>query len=70
MKPLGNLFIKPVRMMIEPIIFTTVVVGLAKMGDMKEVARVGRKAIVYFEGDLDSERMRRVLFDGSSEVGE
>ena len=36
-------------MMIAPIIFTTVVVGIAKIGDMKEVGRVGLKALIYFE---------------------
>ncbi|HLH24402.1 MAG TPA: dicarboxylate/amino acid:cation symporter [Chloroflexota bacterium] len=49
MKPLGDAFVKLIRMMIAPIIFTTVVVGIAKMGDMKEVGRVGLKALVYFE---------------------
>src|SRR5882672_4321320 len=49
MKPLGDGFVKLIRMMIAPIIFGTVVVGIAKMGDMKEVGRVGIKALVYFE---------------------
>jgi aerobic C4-dicarboxylate transport protein len=49
MKPLGDGFIKLIKMMIAPIIFTTVVVGIAKMGDMKDVGRVGIKALVYFE---------------------
>lgn len=49
MKPLGDGFIKFIKMMIAPIIFTTVVVGIAKMGDLKEVGRVGLKALVYFE---------------------
>src|SRR5919201_2165541 len=49
MKPLGDAFIKLIRMMIAPIIFTTVVAGIARMGDMKEVGRVGLKALVYFE---------------------
>ena len=49
MKPLGDAFIKLIKMMIAPIIFCTVAVGLAKMGDMKEVGRVGLKALVYFE---------------------
>jgi len=49
MKPLGDAFIKLIKMMIAPIIFTTVVVGIAKVNDMKEVGRVGLKAIVYFE---------------------
>ena len=49
LKPLGTGFIKLIRMMIAPLIFGTVVVGIAKMGDMKKVGRVGVKAIVYFE---------------------
>jgi len=49
MKPLGDGFIKLIKMLIAPIIFSTVVVGIASMGDMKKVGRVGLKAIVYFE---------------------
>ena len=49
MKPLGDAFIKLIRMMIAPIIFGTVVVGIAKMGDMKQVGRIGLRALVYFE---------------------
>jgi aerobic C4-dicarboxylate transport protein len=49
LQPLGDAFIKLIRMLIAPIIFTTVVVGLAGMGDLKKVGRVGLKAIVYFE---------------------
>jgi aerobic C4-dicarboxylate transport protein len=49
MKPLGDAFIKLIKMMIGPIIFGTVVVGIAKMGDLKEVGRVGLKALIYFE---------------------
>jgi aerobic C4-dicarboxylate transport protein len=49
MKPFGDAFVKLIKMMIAPIIFTTVVVGIAKMGDMKEVGRVGLKALLYFE---------------------
>lgn len=49
MKPLGDGFIKLIKMMIAPIIFSTVVVGIAKMGDMKEVGRVGLKSLFYFE---------------------
>ncbi len=48
-KPLGDAFIKLIKMMIAPIVFCTVVVGIAKMGDMKEVGRVGLKALLYFE---------------------
>ena len=49
LKPLGDAFIKLIRMMIEPIIFATVVVGVAKMGSMRQVGRVGLYAIIYFE---------------------
>ena len=49
MKPLGDGFIKLIRMMIAPIIFGTVVVGIAKMGDMKQVGRIGLRALIYFE---------------------
>lgn len=49
LKPLGIGFIKMIRMLIAPIIFGTVVVGIAKMGDMKKVGRVGLKALIYFE---------------------
>ena len=50
MKPLGDAFVKLIKMMIAPIVFTTVVVGIAKMGDMKDVGRVGLKTLLYFEG--------------------
>jgi len=49
LKPLGDGFIKLIKMLIAPIIFTTVVAGIAGMGDMKKVGRVGVKALVYFE---------------------
>jgi aerobic C4-dicarboxylate transport protein len=49
MKPLGDGFIKLIRMVIGPIIFCTVVGGVAGMGDMKKVGRVGGKALLYFE---------------------
>src|SRR2546430_1229832 len=49
LKPLGDAFVKLIKMMIAPIIFTTVVVGIAKVGDMKAVGRVGLKALIYFE---------------------
>jgi len=49
LKPLGDGFIKLIKMMIAPIIFATVVVGIAKIGDMKKVGRVGLKALIYFE---------------------
>ena len=49
LKPLGDAFIKLIRMTLAPIIFATVVVGIARMGDIREVGRVGVKALVYFE---------------------
>jgi aerobic C4-dicarboxylate transport protein len=49
MKPLGDGFIKLIKMIIGPVIFLTVVVGIAKMGDLKHVGRVGIKALVWFE---------------------
>jgi len=49
MKPLGDAFIKLIKMIIAPIIFCTVVLGIAGMGDMKKVGRVGGKALLYFE---------------------
>jgi aerobic C4-dicarboxylate transport protein len=49
MQPLGNAFVALVRMLIAPIIFVTVVVGIGKLTDTTEVGRVGIKAIVYFE---------------------
>jgi len=49
MKPLGDGFIKFIKMLIGPIIFVTVVHGIASMGDLKKVGRVGVKALIYFE---------------------
>ncbi|WP_306598656.1 dicarboxylate/amino acid:cation symporter [Geothrix sp. 21YS21S-2] len=49
MRPLGDGFIKLVKMLIAPIIFLTVVQGIAHMGDLKKVGRVGAKGILYFE---------------------
>lgn len=49
MQPLGDAFIKGIRMLIAPIIFCTVVNGIAHMADMTRVGRVALKALVYFE---------------------
>ncbi|CAN7554421.1 dicarboxylate/amino acid:cation symporter [Bosea sp. LjRoot9] len=49
MKPFGDAFIKAIKMIIAPIIFLTVVHGVASMDDMKKVGRVGLKALLYFE---------------------
>jgi aerobic C4-dicarboxylate transport protein len=49
MKPLGDAFIKLIKMLIAPIIFCTVVTGIAGMGKMREVGKVGGLALLYFE---------------------
>ncbi len=49
MKPLGDGFIKLIKMIIAPIIFCTVVVGIAGMEDMKKVGKTGGLALLYFE---------------------
>ena len=49
LKPLGDAFIKLVKMMIAPIIFCTVVHGIASMSDLKKLGRVGFKTLLYFE---------------------
>ena len=49
LKPLGDLFIALMRMLIAPIIFCTVAAGIAHMGDLKSFGRVGAKALIYFE---------------------
>src|SRR5580693_9266192 len=49
MEPLGTGFISLIRMMIGPVIFFTVVVGIASIGDMRKLGRVGIKALLYFE---------------------
>jgi len=49
LKPLGDGFIKLIKMIIAPVIFCTVVTGIAGMQDIKKVGRVGGKALIYFE---------------------
>jgi aerobic C4-dicarboxylate transport protein len=49
LKPLGDVFVALIRMMIAPVIFCVVVQGIASVGDLKKVGRVGVKALVYFE---------------------
>ncbi len=49
LKPLGDGFIKLIKMMIAPIIFCTVVHGIASMSDLKKLGRVGLKTLFYFE---------------------
>src|ERR1700732_4107545 len=49
MEPLGDAFIRAIRVLIAPIIFCTVVHGIASMADMAKVGRVALKALIYFE---------------------
>jgi aerobic C4-dicarboxylate transport protein len=49
MKPLGDGFVKLIKMLIAPIVFTTVAVGIASMKDLRKAGRVGGKAILWFE---------------------
>lgn len=49
LKPLGDAFIKVIKMIIGPIIFCTVVHGIASMGDLKKLGRIGGKTLLYFE---------------------
>lgn len=49
LKPLGDAFIRLIKMVFAPIIFATVVLGIARMESMKELGRVGGKALIYFE---------------------
>lgn len=49
LKPLGDLFIKTIKMLIAPLVFVVLSVGIAQLGNLKKIARVGGKAILYFE---------------------
>src|SRR4029077_533609 len=49
LNPLGDAFIKVVRMIIAPVVFCTVVIGIAHMSDLKKFGRVGGKTLLYFE---------------------
>lgn len=49
MRPLGDGFIALVKMVIAPVIFLTIVVGMARMGDLRHSGRIGLKALIYFE---------------------
>ncbi|HWJ04060.1 MAG TPA: cation:dicarboxylase symporter family transporter [Verrucomicrobiae bacterium] len=48
-KPLGDVFIRSIKMIVVPIVFSTIVVGIAGVGDVKKVGRIGGKTILYFE---------------------
>ena len=49
LKPLGDAFIKLIKMLIGPIVFCVVVAGICGAGELKKVGRVGIKAVIYFE---------------------
>lgn len=49
LQPLADGFIKLIKMLLAPVIFGTIVVGVAKMGNLKEVGRIGVRALIYFE---------------------
>src|SRR5699024_12776196 len=48
-KPAGEIFIRLIKMIVVPIVFATIVVGVAGMGDSKKLGRIGFKSILYFE---------------------
>jgi len=49
LKPLGDVFIRAIKMVIGPIVLCTVVVGIAKLGDARTIGRLGGKTLIYFE---------------------
>ncbi|MDB5621714.1 MAG: C4-dicarboxylate transporter DctA [Devosia sp.] len=49
LKPLGDVFIRAIKVIVTPIIFMTIVVGIATIGDMRKIASIGIKALIYFE---------------------
>src|SRR6059058_1280430 len=49
LRPVGDTFVKLVKMVIGPIIFLTIVLGISNMADLRKVGRVGGKALLYFE---------------------
>ena len=49
MQPIGDGFIKLIKMVIAPVVFCTVVVGIAQTRAMKDVGRIGMRALIYFE---------------------
>jgi aerobic C4-dicarboxylate transport protein len=49
LKPLGDVFVKMIKMCIAPIVFLTIVTGISAIGDLKKVGKVGVKALIYFE---------------------
>ena len=66
LKPLGDGFIKLIKVVIGPIIFCTVVSGVASMRDTKKIGRVGGKALLYFEVVTTAEE--RIAFNVPREL--
>src|ERR1041384_8203714 len=61
LKPLGDAFIKLIKMIIPVLVFCVVVHGIAGAGDLKRVGRVGGKALIYFEGMTTAALVLRLL---------
>ena len=49
LRPFGDLFVRLIRMTLPPLMFLSITIGIARLGDLKEVGRVGVKTLVYFE---------------------
>src|SRR5690242_56834 len=49
LKPIGDIFIRLIKMIVVPIVFSSLVVGIAGAGDIKQVGRLGGKTLLYFE---------------------
>jgi aerobic C4-dicarboxylate transport protein len=69
MKPLGDLFIKLVRMLVAPIVFCTVVHGIASVGQARQVGRVAIKSLIYFELVTSAALVLALLFVNVSAPG-
>jgi hypothetical protein len=57
-KPLADAFLRMIKMIIAPLVFSTLVVGIAGTGDLKAMGRIGVKALVYFESRRRSRSSR------------
>ena len=58
---ISTIFINLIKMLIAPIIFLTIVLGIARMGDMKKVGRVGGKALLYYRQPPQTRSWHRLL---------
>ena len=70
LKPLADGFVKLIKMLLAPIIFGTVAVGIARMGTLREVGRVGLKALVYFEALSTVALLLGLIVGGAVRPGE